>query len=253
MRAGTGILLMWVDVMIRETAQELRAIAVSCSDGAGYFAALYSRVTSQIAVSIDEGRFEDGERMDAFATAFAGRYTRALHQEDRRSRCWQACWDVAGDARLLITQHLLLGINAHVNYDLPQAVVEVGRKAGALEAARSDFDAVNDVLDTTSREVVRDLDRASRWANELSRLGGGRAFNFSFRVARARAWSAAERLYALDDGPQQAYLAELDRLVSVLAYLITRPVFPVGLVVPFARRFEQHDPRVVTTELLGET
>jgi len=238
--------------MIRETASELRAIALSCSDAGGYFAALYSRVTSQVAASIDSGKFEDGDRMDSFAMTFAARYTQAFRREVRRPRCWEASWDVAGDSHLLITQHLVLGINAHVNYDLPQAVVEVGRRAGNLEAVRPDFDAINDLLATTSHGVVRDLDRASQWVNEVAGLGGGRAFNFSLRVARSQAWAAAERMYTLNDEDRQSYVEQLDRLVSVLAYLITRPVYPIRLLVPLARRLEEHNPKVVTAALLGE-
>ncbi len=49
-----------------------------------------------------------------------------------RPRCWQASWDVAGDASLLIVQHLLLGINADVNHDLALAVVEVADQTGDL-------------------------------------------------------------------------------------------------------------------------
>lgn len=33
--------------------------------------------------------------------------------------------------------------------------------------------------------------------------------------------------------------------------MITRPMFPVGLAVWLARRFEQPDPRAVTRALLG--
>ena len=221
--------------MISETADELRTIALSCTDAAGNFPAMYSRVTSQIARSIAAGQFEDGERMNTFATVFASRYTTAWHHEVPRPRCWQASWDVSGDDHLLIVQHLLLGINAHVNYDLPQAVVEVARRTGDLERVRADFDAVNDVLGATSVGVLRDLDRMSRWVGEAASLGGARVFRFSLRVARDQAWAAAERLYVLDGDEQQAYVRELDRLVSVLAYLIVHPAFPASLLVPVAR------------------
>jgi hypothetical protein len=185
--------------MIRETAAELRTIAQSSHDAAGYFPALYSRVTTQIALSIERGEFADGDRMNVFATDFASRYVRAWKREIPRPRCWQGSWDVAGNSSLLIVQHLLLGINAHVNYDLPQSVAAVARQTGDLAGAREDFDSVNDVLSATSVGVLRDLDRLSRWTSEVAVLGGGRAFNFSLRAARAQAWSAAERLYALDD------------------------------------------------------
>ncbi len=237
--------------MIKETVAELRNIAVDADDASGYFPALYVRVTDEIAEGILHDRFEDGERMERFVDTFAGHYIRAREAQIPVARCWQATWDVAGDPNLVIVQHLLLGINAHVNYDLAQAVVEVASHEGGLEAVRDDFDTVNDVLANTSVTVIRDLDLVSRWAGEAASLGGGRLFNFSLRVARSQAWGAAERLYPLNEPRRREYLSELDELVSVVAYLITRPVWPVGVAVWLARRFEQREPRAVTRALLG--
>jgi hypothetical protein len=239
--------------VIDDTVDELRAIARSCDDASGYFPAMYARVTAQIAAAVRDDEFADGKRMQDLAVCFARRYTAAWHRQVRRPACWQASWDVAGDANLLIVQHLLLGINAHVNYDLPQAVVEIARRHHDLTAVRADFDAVNDVLAATSIGVVRDLDRVSRWVSEIASLGGGRLFNFSLRVARHRAWDAAQRLYALDPDGEHVYIADLDRLVSVITYLIANPPRLTGLAVRVARRFEEHDPQVVITALLADT
>ena len=227
---------------IAETAEELRAVALAADDATGYFPALYSRVTARVAAAgIDE----------RLTVTFASYYLQAFHREIARPRCWQATWDVAGDRNLLIVQHLLLGINAHVNHDLPLAVVDVAREVGALAPIRRDFDAVNDVLAATYTEVLRDLDGVARWTNEAAAVGGGRLFNFSLRVARRQAWDAAVRLYPLDETGTAVYTAELDRLVSVLAYLITRPALPARLAIPLLRRLEQRDPRKVVTALIG--
>lgn len=238
---------------IRSTTEQLRELALAATDASGYFPAMYARVTERIAVSIDNGRFADGERMDAFATTFASYFLRAHEAVNGRPRCWQACWDVAGDADLLIVQHLLLGINAHVNHDLAQAVVEVVGPGGDLARARPDFDAVNDVLAETHVDVLRSLDRVSRWTNLAASAGGGRVFNFSLQLARRRAWEAAVRIHALDGEEERvAYVAELDRLVSVLAYLITRPPTPVRPLLWLGRRLEQRDPREITASLLSD-
>jgi Family of unknown function (DUF5995) len=238
-------------VVIEHTIDELREIALDADDAAGYFPALYVRVTEDIATGIRAGRFADGERMERLVEAFAGYYLRARRAEAPVPRCWQATWDVAANPDLLIVQHLLLGINAHVNHDLAQAIVEIAPHYGGLEAVRSDFGIINDVLAGSFTGVIGDLDAVSRWASEAATLGGGRLFNFSMRAARAQSWGAAERLYALDEPARRAYVGELDRLVSILAYMVTRPIFPLGLVVWLARRFEQRDPRGVTRTLLG--
>lgn len=237
--------------MIADTADELRAIALAATDASGYFPALYARVTARIGASIGAGTFADGPAVDRFATGFASYYTAALGNPVGRPRCWQASWDVAKDSRLLIVQHLLLGINAHVNHDLPLAVVDVADQRGDLLSIRPDFDAVNDVLAATYVDVVRDLDRVSRWVNGAARLGGGRVFNFSLRAARAQAWQAATRMYTLSDSGRLDYAGELDRLVSVLAYMITRPPPVVRPLLSLARRLEEGDSTKVITAMLG--
>jgi hypothetical protein len=237
--------------MIERALADITDAALTAGDAAGYFPALYTRVMADVAEGIGTGKFDDDERMERLAVAFAGYYLRARNGEIPRPRCWQATWDVAGDPKLVIVQHLLLGINAHVNHDLAQAVVEVAPDTGGLDAARSDFDSMNDVLANAFDAIIDDLDRVSRWSGEVAACGGGRLFNFSLRVARAQAWDAAERLHALDENGRRAYVAELDRLVSVLAYLITRPALVVAIPMWLARRLEERDPQVVTRTLLG--
>ena len=241
-----------VSGVIEQTVDELRDLALEAGDAAGYFPALYVRVTGDIAAGIRDHQFEDGARMERFVDVFAGYYIRARTAQMPVPRCWQATWDVAGDPNLVIVQHLLLGANAHVNHDLAKTVVEVASDdGGGLEAVRDDFDAVNDILAGSFAGVIRDLDTVSRWSSEAATLGGGRLFNFSMRVARSQAWGAAERMRPLDEAGRRAYMSELDELVSVLAYLITRPICPVGLAAWLARRFEQRDPRAVTRAMLG--
>lgn len=234
-----------------DTVEELRAVAVAAPDASGFFAALYARVTERIGLAAAQGRFGDGGGMLRFADEFAGWYLRPRAGVSPIPSCWQATWDVADDGRLLIVQHLLLGINAHINHDLAQVVVQLAAERGDLTGMRGDFDAVNTVLAETIPDVLGDLGRVSRWVNAVAARGGGRLFNFSLQTARAQAWQAAERLHALDVDARRADVAELDRLVSVLAYLITRPGRPVRWLVPLGRLLEVDEPQRVTTSLLG--
>ena len=236
--------------MIADVAAQLRDFAARATDASGYFPALYSKVTDQVAAAIDHHGFTSNDRMDHFATTFAGWYLRPRSGEQPVPGCWEAAFSVAGDPRLLIVQHLLLGINAHVNHDLPQVVVGLADEAGDLQSIRGDFDRINDILATTQTAVLKELGGVAGWVNLAATAGGGRAFHFSLDVARSQAWGAATRLWPLDAAGRRAYVAELDRLVCVLAYLITRPMFPLSLAVPILRRTEQRDPRKVTAALL---
>ena len=164
--------------------------------------------------------------------------------------CWRAAFDVAGDGDLLIVQQLLLAINAHVNFDLPQVVVAVADRTGDLPSIRPDFEAVNAVLSATYDDVLDDLDRMTRWTGRVAAMGGGHLFNFSLR-GRHQAWRAAVNLYPLPPDARRAQIEQLDRLVSVLAYLITRPTGPFSWFAGAVRRLENRDPAAVTRVLLG--
>ena len=116
---------------------------------------------------------------------------------------------------------------------------------------RPDFDAINDILAETQPDILRDLGRVSGWTQLAVSQGGGRVFNFSLGRARAQAWQSAERLHHLDETERATEVAELDRLVSVLAQLITRPSTPLRWLLVIPRWLEHDDPREVTSRLLG--
>ena len=66
--------------------------------------------------------------------------------------------------RPIILQHLLLGMNAHINLDLGVCASELA-EPGAIDAIRVDFDAVNDVL--------ADSSTAARTRSARCRRGSG--------------------------------------------------------------------------------
>ena len=237
--------------MLTATIDELRSVALAADDASGYFPAMYARITSEVEAAAAAGRFVDPPRMEAFARAFAEWYPRLRRDDARVPGCWQAASDVAGDGRLMIVQHLLVGINAHVNHDLPQVVVALAPHGTDLAAMRADFDSVNDILAESLPMVLRSLGTVSRWVNTAAVLGGGRLFDFSLQMARHRAWEAAVRMHALADDDRAEYAVELDRLVRVLAYMVVHPGPVSSLGVAVGRRCEERDPRAVTRKLLG--
>jgi hypothetical protein len=237
--------------MLASTIEKLRSEALASDDAGGYFAAMYARVTDRVQTAIGEGRFDDGERMATFARTFADWYLGPRAGTRPRPACWRAADDVAGERRLLIVQHLLLGINAHVNHDLPQVVVELADAGATLDDLRPDFDAINQILAETQPDILRDLGRVAGWTQVAAAWGGGRVFAFSLDRARDQAWRSAVRLHGLDGTERAADVAELDRLVSVLAYLIAHRGAPVAWLLAVLRSLEPDDPREVTRRLLG--
>ena len=200
----------------------------------GYFATLYRKVTLGIKAGITEGRFEDGPRMERFGVVFANRYFDAwqlFRQGGQPSMAWLVTFRATRNWRLLIIQHLLLGVSTHVNLDLGIAAAEVA-PGDALASLKRDFEVINTILAELLDEVQDDVTAFSPWLWLLDRIGGRTdevLINFSMTKARDAAWGVAERLAPLSPEDQAQEIAALDRRVTTLAYLIQTPGFFLSL------------------------
>ena len=90
------------------------------------FLSTYRRTTIAVGKRVEEGRFEDPAWVDRWDVAFADLYVSALEAHlagGPVSRPWRQAF--AAPAELPVLRLLLLGINAHINYDLPQALLAV--------------------------------------------------------------------------------------------------------------------------------
>lgn len=195
----------------------------------GYFAALYRGVTTQVKAGIVAGRFQDGPRMERLDVRFANRYLRAYDQFQRGeipSRCWQIAFATAATRRPLILQHLLLGMNAHINLDLGVAAAETVPGSG-IESLRADFDRINDILAALVPQTVREIGALSPWIGLLNHVDpkAERAvINFSMVKARDQAWELATRLAPTQPDSWPPVLAAVDGMASLIGQLIAHPL-----------------------------
>jgi hypothetical protein len=195
----------------------------------GYFTALYRGVTTQVKEGIAQGRFDDGPRMERLDVTFANRYLAALDQfrhGDSPSRCWAVAFDASSNWRLLILQQLLLGMNAHINFDLGIAAATVCPGA-QLASLQHDFDEINVILASLVNQVIGEINSVSPWIRFLDRIdpsADGAIINFSMKRARASAWGFASTLAALPPGEWASVLNDRDRVVADLGCLIAHPV-----------------------------
>lgn len=222
---------------IDEVLNQLAVIIESSQEShsrLGYFAALYRQVTLEVKRGIDAGRFEDGPRMDRFDTAFANRYFAALHAWDRGDeapKCWQISFDLLTNDDTIILQHLLLGVNAHINLDLALAAVETMQGADLALLAR-DYEQINDMLVDVLDRVQTVVDELSPFMWLLDELGGRSdewALDFSIRTARAESWTNALLLSAASPAHRAILLHKMDVNASLLARLVARPA---GILIP---------------------
>lgn len=194
----------------------------------GYFAALYHTVTATVRDGIADGFFDDGPRMERLDVAFANRYLDALWTFQRGGECtgvWRVACEAAGRWPPTILQHLLVGINAHINLDLGIAAAEVA-PGDDLPGLRRDFDRINEILASLLRRVLDDISQVSPWVGLLDRVGGrsdDEVARFSIEVARTTAWGFASELAPLDRESWAGPIRARDRRVAALGRTLVRP------------------------------
>lgn len=245
---------------IDEVIAQLDAVidqAMIDRDRLGFFAVLYRTVTASVKEGIAAGRFEDGPRMERLDVVFANRYLAALHAY-RTGGAVTASWRVAFEAgtsrRAVILQHLLLGMNAHINLDLAIAASEVcpGPSIAGLE---NDFNTINTVLATLETGVEQEVCSLSPWVDKLDHIdprAGRVVANFSIDRARACSWAVAQELAALSPDARAQRIAAIDGDVARLARLIERPIgMGINFNLMLVRLRETWDARKIMQTLRG--
>jgi hypothetical protein len=205
----------------------------------GYFAAMYRATTERVRQGVVSGAFTDGPRMVRMDVRFASFYIDAWKQHEARQATGQGPrpskpWRLAfGSARLedpLIVQHMLLGMNAHINLDLPQAAVAIA--GDDLPSFKADFMQINLILQGLLGEVQEVIDDHSPYMRRLDWWGGNKdeAF-FSWSVNRARdaAWANTRLLHHVPGPLEGLVLAELELSAAAFARLIRATPVPESI------------------------
>lgn len=213
---------------IADVIARMRAIGESVPprDGVACFTRLYLAVTEAVAEA--ETSFASPEFLMRLDVRFASLYFRALEDPPR---AWAPLLEERGRFGIAPIQFALAGMNAHINRDLPLALLETCDELG-VELRRDgpehgDFLAVNALLQATEARVKRDfLTGDLAVADEL--LGEVDDVIAIWKVERARdaAWTNAETLRALRVSPDlaDAFLVALDRMVGFAGRGLLRPV-----------------------------
>jgi len=199
----------------------------AAADPARFFLGTYLRTTEAVRAALGDGLFEDAAWVAAWDVDFAELYLDALtaHRSAPATvaRPWRRAF--AADPALRPEAHVLLGMNAHINYDLPQSLIRMIPVEDFLDP---------DVADLRHRDHVR-IDRvlASRVAAEdvaLQGAGGRRtrldraaaplnrlASRIFLREARRRVWTTTTVLHAARCRGPADYAERLGELESVSA------------------------------------
>jgi hypothetical protein len=216
----------------------MHAIAgeLAAGDGVARFNHLYLEETVAVDTVTRTAAFEDPEFISALDVVFAGLYFAAVDAAAAGNpppRCWAPLFAARGNPGIAPIQFALAGMNAHINHDLPLALVSTCR-ARSLELSRAspqfrDYLKIDDTIATTERRVKQEfLTGMVRVADEVLGHVDDVIAMWSISEARSAAWTNAEALWALRDHPDLTAAIEdaLDGTVGFASRGLLVPTLP---------------------------
>jgi hypothetical protein len=192
-----------VDKTIREMTRRLDPLASSCDHNA-IFSLTYLRVTQEYRRTIDEPFFDDTSFVNYEDTLFAHYYFSAYDSwAGGRTEDVPPAWRIAFNAAARHTDSavgdLFLGINAHVQRDLPLVLYSIGLVAPDGTSRKPDHDRVDQILnrvtDDVIAEIARRFDPTIDDTNLPTSLDDATLFQ-TIVAWREKAWRNAEALAA---------------------------------------------------------
>jgi hypothetical protein len=224
---------------IADVVQILDTIEAACADGDGlkWFNGLYLQVTHAVEAQVNAAGFINPAWVAALDVRFARFYLGAIQSalsggtQGKAPGCWQAVFDRRNQTAIARIQFAMAGMNAHINHDLPQAVLDICQTTAVPPqhgtAPYDDFTALNTTLDSLidAAKVALNVRLLGDALPAASRLEDTLAA-WSMADAREAAWNNAELLWHLADAPlaASAFLDSLDGLTAVASKTILVPV-----------------------------
>lgn len=219
---------------IPDVVQILQAMESTCIDGDGlkWFNWLYLQVTQAVEARVDSGGFANPAWMAALDVRFARFYFAAVQSAlsgGSAPGCWQALFDRRDQSPIARIQFALAGMNAHINHDLPLAVVATCKSTNTAPqhgtAQYNDYTAIDGTLDglidTAKQELnVRLLGDPLPAVSHLEDLVAA----WDLGAAREMAWNNAEGLWQDSVLAAKIRMDTLDGLTTVIGKALLVPV-----------------------------
>jgi ABC-type ATPase with predicted acetyltransferase domain len=145
--------------------------------------------------------------------------------------------------RLIVLQHLLIGINTHINLDLGIAAADAcpGDKIFDLQ---SDFEKINSVIASITQAVQDDLSEIWFPLKTLTNITNNSheaVLNFSISNARKASWANAVALAMVQGKARSNYINMIDNTVVKIIHRIMNPGFATSFILKPVRMMESSD------------
>jgi hypothetical protein len=220
----------------------------------GIFAYVYRRTTAQIKLSIAEMQFEDNARMEQMDVAFANLYLTAYYGFITNQDC-SAAWKAAFNAKnekITIIQHLMLGMNAHINMDLGIAAATFASGLN-MSALKNDFMKVNKILNDLTNEMQDKVAKVSWLMFIIDWMGKNtdeKIVNFSMVKAREQSWNLACVLSESNENERKSIIEVTDHTISALGNMIKSPPGKfLKMALKLVEYFEEKEVKTIIAKL----
>ncbi|WP_299227613.1 DUF5995 family protein [uncultured Psychroserpens sp.] len=242
---------------IQQVLNELDTIidvSINSNSRMGLFAYIYRRTTAEIASEIILGNFENNQRLEILDVAFANLYLdayKAYQNNQKLSASWNFAFNQT-DEPLTIIQHIILGMNAHINLDLAIATASVMSNED-IKDIENDFNKVNDILFQITNELQDRLSRVSPLLFILDWIGKNKdeqMIDFSMRKAREQSWNSANLLWSLGESHSENSKNSIDQIVLELSERIAAPKSRIiRFFLKFIQKFETKEVNRIISKL----
>jgi len=212
-----------VSVPAAITQMEAIAAALPAADGLACFNRMYLDVTQQVNSQLGQGFFADPAFMTQLDVAFANLYFAAVGTAGTPAAvplAWRPLAEARAVAGIEPVQFALAGMNAHINHDLPIAMVSTCTALATAPDAGShfaDYQKVDQLLDAAEQSVRQSLESAAEQAvdRHLAAVANLIA-SWTINSARDLAWNNTLLLWAVRDEPiaRALFLDTLTALAS---------------------------------------
>lgn len=201
---------------------EIIAWSITNKSPIGYFACTYKSMTLAVLDGVKKKKFEDGKRMITLDLAFATRYFEALDNYQNKKKCsnaWFTAFEASKNKELLIMQHIILGINAHINLDLGVSAASIMpyRKVNLLQ---NDFNKINEVIASINQKVQDSLSKICYPIELVDQISQGQdniILDFAISKARQTSWASAIILSNSINFIRPALINMIDNAATLIA------------------------------------
>ena len=186
--------------------EELLGALEGAREPGRFFLGTYLRTTRAVGTALDRGVFEDPDWVAGWDVDFAGLYLDALeaYREDADSVAGPWRLTFGADPGLPPEAHVLLGMNAHINFDLPQSLIRMIPPAdftspALLDRRRRDHERIDEVLAARVAEEDLALEWAGGRRTALDRVlapANRQASRLFLRESRRKVWANTGELHA---------------------------------------------------------